>query len=234
MQEHRGPRNTDQVQVFFRDSFQLCNLPLELLGEEGGHFSLAALPRDPGAEQCGSVPREKTVPKQDCPGGLKLPRDLLSPTLGTSALSGSPPHLLGGDVEVWLVGQGHLGESRLVTAAGPLVGPCAPPGPPGTHLEAAPVLLDEVVVHCAHRPPVLVQHLRLPTGTMDSVGSLPEAPPGPTGAPPWETSPRALPGASPWNTRPPALPGVSPWAPPPVPHQLAARPSPRRSVPGAC
>lgn len=77
----RAQRNTDQVQIFFGDSFQLCNLPLELLGEEGGHFSLAALPRDPGAERRGSVPWEKTIPKQDArevssaPGtGCPLPR----------------------------------------------------------------------------------------------------------------------------------------------------------------
>lgn len=48
-------RDTDQVQVLFGDSFQLCNLPLELLGEEGGHFPLTALSRDPGAEQCVSA-----------------------------------------------------------------------------------------------------------------------------------------------------------------------------------
>lgn len=42
--------------------------------------------------------------------------------------------------------------------------------PPGTNLEAAPILLDEVVVHCAHRPPVLIQHFRLPMGTRTQQG----------------------------------------------------------------
>lgn len=68
-----------------------------------------------------------------------------------------------------------MGHSRRP----PLWDPAPHPAPPGTHLETAPVLLDEVVIHSAHRPPVLVQHLRLPTDTTDSAGSLRETPPGP-------------------------------------------------------
>lgn len=36
------------------------------------------------------------------------------------------------------------------------------------HLEAAAILLDEVIVHSAHCPPVLIQHLGLQSGTVFS------------------------------------------------------------------
>lgn len=75
----------------------------------------------------------------------------------------------------------------------PLWDPAPHPAPPGTHLETAPVLLDEVVIHSAHRPPVLVQHLRLPTDTTDSEGSLRETPPGPTRVPPQDLPTGGLP-----------------------------------------
>lgn len=90
-------------------------------------------------------------------------------------------HLLGGDVEVRSVGQSHLGESTEVTAVFPRCHwhPRGAAGRAGTaptstwartHLEAAPILLHKVVIHSAHRPPVLIQHLRLHTGNAPSAG----------------------------------------------------------------